>query len=198
MELPDPLAHRLWHRHPGVRSGVVAPPSSAYLRRHTGSDLDATGGHRRLFGCGWHVRRAGAASRQWGSGDWRRDYAVAIDWRRDLPIAWRRARRQLVLVPVIVGLFKLIDSDLELSEASVDLAERTKGAGFVLLAVLVAVMAPVIEEIFFRGLLQRSLARHLPQVPGVGIAGALFGVSHFSGGSASGARCCSTRNRRST
>ena len=66
------------------------------------------------------------------------------------------------------------------------------GAGFVVIAVLTVVGAPFFEELFFRGLLLRALARLLtPLRPGpsraraLGLAGAvvidglLFGLAHF-------------------
>lgn len=51
----------------------------------------------------------------------------------------------------------------------------------VVLAVFaVAVSAPVVEEIFFRGLLYRSLRNRLSIVPAVLIAGVLFGLVHIT------------------
>lgn len=51
----------------------------------------------------------------------------------------------------------------------------------VVLAVFaVAVSAPVVEEIFFRGLLYRSLRNRLSVLPAVLIAGALFGLVHIT------------------
>src|SRR4029453_9048747 len=90
------------------------------------------------------------ASRKWGSGDWRRDYAVAIDWRRDVGLGIAvGASAQLVMVPLIVLFFRLIQPSLKLSEASVDLAKKSHGLAFAVLAVLVSVVAPFVEEVFF-------------------------------------------------
>jgi membrane protease YdiL (CAAX protease family) len=44
----------------------------------------------------------------------------------------------------------------------------------------VAISAPVVEEIFFRGLLYRSLRNGLSVVPAVLIAGVLFGFVHIT------------------
>ena len=59
------------------------------------------------------------------------------------------------------------------------------GAGFVLIAVLTVVCAPFVEEVFFRGLLLRSLARLFERLPGgaapavaVAVTGVLFGLAH--------------------
>ncbi len=50
------------------------------------------------------------------------------------------------------------------------------------LAVLgVAVSAPVVEEVFFRGLLYRSLRNRMAILPAALLAGALFGLVHITG-----------------
>ncbi len=52
----------------------------------------------------------------------------------------------------------------------------------IVIAVLaVAVSAPVVEEIFFRGLLYRSLRNRLPVVPAALAGGLLFGLVHITG-----------------
>ncbi len=45
----------------------------------------------------------------------------------------------------------------------------------------IAVSAPVVEEIFFRGLVYRSLRNRLPTLLAALIAGALFGLAHIGG-----------------
>jgi membrane protease YdiL (CAAX protease family) len=50
----------------------------------------------------------------------------------------------------------------------------------VLAIVAVAASAPIVEEIFFRGLLYRSLRNRLPILPAALIAGALFGLVHIT------------------
>jgi membrane protease YdiL (CAAX protease family) len=125
------------------------------------------------------------ASRRWGSGSLVEDYGLAVDWRRDLPIGvLAGVAGQFAVVPVLVGIGKLLDDNLKLSEASVQLAQRARGLGFLLFAVLVTLVAPVIEELFFRGLLQGSLARRLSPVVAVAVAGALFGFAHLQGDTA--------------
>jgi membrane protease YdiL (CAAX protease family) len=48
----------------------------------------------------------------------------------------------------------------------------------VLLVVFVAVGAPVVEELFFRGLLLRALQRRVPDGAAVAVSAVLFGVAH--------------------
>lgn len=50
----------------------------------------------------------------------------------------------------------------------------------VLAVVAASISAPVVEEIFFRGLLYRSLRNRLPLIPAVLIAGAMFGLVHIT------------------
>jgi hypothetical protein len=47
--------------------------------------------------------------------------------------------------------------------------------------VAIAVSAPVVEEIFFRGLLYRGLRNRLPVIPATVIAGCIFGFVHITG-----------------
>ena len=48
-----------------------------------------------------------------------------------------------------------------------------------LLVVFLAVGAPLVEELFFRGLLLRSLARVVPAPVAIVVSGLLFGLAHF-------------------
>jgi membrane protease YdiL (CAAX protease family) len=111
--------------------------------------------------------------------------------RRDLGLwtTWRDAPRglaigvacQLVLVPVVtIPVFLLTDADqADLEEPARELTDKAQGAGVLLLALVVVVMAPIAEEVFFRGMLQRTLARSLPIWPAMVITSVLFGISHF-------------------
>lgn len=89
---------------------------------------------------------------------------------------------QFVLVPIISypWLEILGKSTNDLSKVARNLTSRaTDPAGVVLLVLIVAVGAPFVEELFFRGLLLRALERRF----GVGwaIAGSavVFGFTHF-------------------
>ncbi len=101
--------------------------------------------------------------------------------------AWRGGVLGAVLqFPVLTILYwpilRLLDktaSDLEGPARS--LGDRANGvSGAILLVVIVGVLAPIFEELFYRGLLQRALLkRGLPPVLAVGITALLFGLSHF-------------------
>jgi membrane protease YdiL (CAAX protease family) len=71
-------------------------------------------------------------------------------------------------------------SSEEFAEPAQEMADKATGAvGVVLLVLIVGIGAPIVEEIFYRGLVQRSLIRRFG--PGWGIAGAsvLFGAAHL-------------------
>lgn len=48
-----------------------------------------------------------------------------------------------------------------------------------LLFVTIAILAPAVEELLFRGLLQKSLSKHLPIAAAIGISAAIFGAMHL-------------------
>ncbi|MDQ4070068.1 MAG: CPBP family intramembrane metalloprotease, partial [Actinomycetota bacterium] len=60
------------------------------------------------------------------------------------------------------------------------LVDRSTGASYVGLLVAVVVGAPIVEELFFRGLLLRSLQRRFSPGLAVAISSVVFGLAHFS------------------
>ncbi|MBW3590703.1 MAG: alanine racemase, partial [Actinobacteria bacterium] len=60
----------------------------------------------------------------------------------------------------------LSDTDREaLAEPARDLSDKASGPGVLVLVLVVVVAAPIAEEVFYRGLLQRTLARRWPIWP---------------------------------
>lgn len=89
---------------------------------------------------------------------------------------------QLLLIPLVYWpIIELADIDLDdLSAPARELTERAvEPFGVVMLVLFVGVAAPIVEEIFYRGLLQRSLARRFG--PGVAVVGTavIFAASHL-------------------
>jgi membrane protease YdiL (CAAX protease family) len=90
---------------------------------------------------------------------------------------------QLVVVRLVYlpleAMWPATFTDDELQRNAEDLVDRAAGLTTVVLFVLVVFGAPIVEELFYRGLLQRSLlARFNDAVVVVGVA-ALFAVIHF-------------------
>lgn len=79
-------------------------------------------------------------------------------------------------------LFRFSDLDADdVSESARELVGSASGVGIVVLVLVVCVGAPFAEELFFRGLLQRSLDRRWG--PGVALVAStlVFAVTHFQG-----------------
>lgn len=86
---------------------------------------------------------------------------------------------QLVVVPVLSWPLQWVLPDADVSSAARDLVDRASGPGVVVLGVAVIVVGPIVEEVFFRGLLQRVACARLGAVLGVVVASVGFAMTHF-------------------
>lgn len=89
---------------------------------------------------------------------------------------------QLVFVPLVyIPIMWAFDVDSnDIGEVAREMTDKAHGAfGIVMLILIVGIAAPIVEEIFYRGLLQRSLERRLGAVPGLLATSVIFGLSHF-------------------
>jgi membrane protease YdiL (CAAX protease family) len=88
---------------------------------------------------------------------------------------------QAVVVPILYApILRLLDrSPDDVAEEARELTDKATGLGIVLLVVIVVLIAPVVEEIFFRGLLLRSLERRFGPGWSLGVSSVLFGLAHF-------------------
>ena len=121
------------------------------------------------------------AARTKGSGSLVRDFGLVARARDGVAAIPIGVVCQLVLVPLIyLPLQSIVDVD-ELDEPARELADNAHGIGVVVLAVVLVVGAPIVEELFFRGLLLRSLARRYGD--GWALAGSSFGfaLAHVQG-----------------
>lgn len=118
---------------------------------------------------------------------WRRGNGPVVDLGlrstvRDAPIGLAiGVACQFVLVPLVtLPVFLLTDVDQDELEAPArELTDKATGIGVLVLVLVVVVGAPLAEEVFYRGLLQRTIARKLPTWPTLVITALLFGASHF-------------------
>ena len=113
---------------------------------------------------------------------WIRDFHVAIR-AIDVPLGLVAGIvAQFVLVPVLsYPILKLSHQDAEdMAKPARELADKVHGAGGVLLLLLVVgVIAPIAEELFFRGLFFRSIEKRWNQWWALGLSSAFFGFIHF-------------------
>lgn len=89
---------------------------------------------------------------------------------------------QLILIPLVYWpLFSIFDISADrLEQPARDLTDRaTDPVGIALLVVIVGIGAPIVEEVFYRGLLQRALANRFGVWPGIVGSAVIFGASHF-------------------
>lgn len=121
-------------------------------------------------------------SRQVGSGDFAADYRL-----RFAPVdavgLGIGVLSQLVLVNLVYIPLRMAwpetFSDDRLKETAQGLVDRASGSTTVLLVLLVVVGAPLVEELFYRGLLQRSLAARFNDVVVLVVVAAVFAAIHF-------------------
>jgi membrane protease YdiL (CAAX protease family) len=119
-----------------------------------------------------------------GARSLRDDFGLAFE-KRDVPIglALGIAAQYFVNYAVSWPVIKLTGSSFDDYEKPArDLADKAKASswwGIVLFVLVVAVAAPFFEELFYRGLLQRSLLRHVAPAGAIALTATLFGLSHF-------------------
>lgn len=121
------------------------------------------------------------ATRRKGRGSLVVDFGLRMRW-TDIPLGVVVGlTAQFVLGLVVTVLYDLVGIDSsEVGKAAEALTDTaTDVVGVVLLFLVVAVAAPVLEELFWRGLWLRSLERRLGTAPAVLVSGALFGAIHF-------------------
>ncbi len=117
------------------------------------------------------------ASRQWGSGRFRRDVGLCARW-ADAgwgPVVWTACLVAQIVVGVIVVVLRIpFTSNVR------NVSELNADRGYVVsLLVLAVVAAPIAEEIVFRGVVLRGLLSRHGAVVSVGLQGVLFGLAHF-------------------
>jgi membrane protease YdiL (CAAX protease family) len=89
---------------------------------------------------------------------------------------------QIIVLPVFyVPIFWLTNTDVdELGETAREITDRADGAFSVtMLVILVVIGAPIVEELFYRGLVLRSLERRFGQVVAIVASGLFFGLVHI-------------------
>jgi len=87
------------------------------------------------------------------------------------------ALAQLALIPIYAPILRFVDDDV--SAAARQLTDRFSDGEIWLLVLMVVIVAPVCEELFFRGLVQGGLERSLPRAPALLLSALIFGAVHF-------------------
>lgn len=126
------------------------------------------------------VGAAVVASRRKGAGTLAEDFGLKGKW-SDIGLGVAVAVAvQLLVLPGIAYLMRPLLGEPEVSGPVQDLLDRSQGLAFAGLILSVAVGAPIVEELFFRGLLLRSLQRRVPDWAAVVVSAVAFGIAHGS------------------
>lgn len=86
---------------------------------------------------------------------------------------------QLVAVPMLYLPLRLVDDDLDVSEAARSLVDRAHGIGVVVLFLVVVLGAPIVEEVFYRGLFLSALERAMSPLAALALSSVVFGAVHL-------------------
>lgn len=87
---------------------------------------------------------------------------------------------QALLVPLLYWILGPLLDARALGDPARALNEQAGSTlAFVVLTVVVVVGAPIAEELFFRGMLQRALRRRMAPAPAIVVTALAFGLSHF-------------------
>jgi uncharacterized protein len=162
----------------GLVAGAVAGSIAAAARgRDTGIDPDGVDLAIGLIAQNGAILAALAGvSRAKGLGSLRRDFGLAIRG-RDWP--WLAVGVLLQVASIgIVELLQIVAGSLPEQQAA-DTLKHSQGPELVFVVVGVALFAPLVEELLFRGLLLRSLLRRTNPVAAVAISSVVFAAVHL-------------------
>jgi len=120
------------------------------------------------------------ASRRKGRGTLAADFGLQLRPRDLGPGVAAGVATQVVLLPLLALVLRPLLGRPEVSAPARELIELADGPAFLLLVLLVVAGAPLVEELFYRGLLLRSLQRRVAAVPAVTGSALVFGLSHQS------------------
>lgn len=124
------------------------------------------------------------ASRSKGTGSLRQDMGWHLVPRTDIPVGIGVAvLAQMVVLPAVSYAIRVIDEGVRITQDSQEMAESVSGLRLAVLLAVFALGAPLVEELFFRGLLLRSLENRWGSTAAVVLSGALFGLVHLEGSS---------------
>jgi len=118
------------------------------------------------------------ASRRKGSGSLATDFGWSIRWVDVALGAAVAVGAVVVVVPGVALLLRPLLGNPEVSGPVKELVDESKGLALVGLVLVAVVGAPIVEELFFRGLLLRSIQNRLGPVWAIVGSSVMFGLSH--------------------
>ena len=123
------------------------------------------------------------AARRKGSGSLGEDFGLRLVPRTDIAIGVvAGVVGQFVLVRIVVEIFQAFAHNIDVAQQTKNVTGNPEGLGLAVLAPFLVLGAPFVEELFFRGLVLRSIARRAGPVAGVVGSSVVFGLVHFQTG----------------
>jgi membrane protease YdiL (CAAX protease family) len=121
-------------------------------------------------------------SRKKGLGTFRDDFGFRFQWIDPL-LGFGMGLFTIFLAGIVGNVVAKIFESERGSNVDQIFDDKSSAAIVVITAILAAVGAPIVEELFFRGLTLRSIERRLGPTAGIIGSAAVFGLLHFNGGS---------------
>jgi uncharacterized protein len=184
MEVTPEEQHGTWglgHAAAGFAAAIVASSVLAGLLAARSGEDQLTNLESLVAQCGLWAGFLGGpllASYRQGRRSLRLDFGFAIE-ARDWWGGLAGAACQLLVFPLLYLALQALFGDLDVDRPARELAARADGWDFVILGVLVSVVAPVVEELFYRGLVLRAFERRFGSTTAVVASSLWFGASHF-------------------
>jgi len=119
------------------------------------------------------------ASRRKGTGSLATDFGLRIEGRDVGPGLLAGVLSQLVLIPLLYVPVHRLFPDVDVSQEAEKVTDLAQGGGIAVIAACIVLGAPLIEELFFRGLLQRAAGRRFGPRAAIAISAVTFGLVHF-------------------
>ena len=116
-------------------------------------------------------------SRRFGSGRLSRDFNLTVAWS---DVGWGLLMSIAARIAVVLAVLPLVPFRLVEGNDEVFRVFNTDVLSFVVVALLAVVGAPIVEELFFRGVVQGAFLDRLGSAGAVGFAAVLFGLAHFN------------------
>lgn len=142
----------------------------------------ATGSSAAVAGAAVLVGRRAAAQ----SGGWERALGLDAPAWSDVGRIVRWTVAVLLIRTVVVALLVQAVPALSDAEGNTEVLEDLSPAGLLVFAVLAVAVAPVLEELLFRGLVLRGLMLRMGFWPAAAVSSLVFGLLHATGADASG------------
>jgi membrane protease YdiL (CAAX protease family) len=115
-----------------------------------------------------------------GRRSFRDDFGLRFE-RKDLWIGLAAGFLAQIAIAAVIALLEAVGLDLSsVGEVAEEFADRADSVPSTIVFVLIVVVfAPVVEEIFYRGLWQRSAQRRLGRAAGLVLTAVVFGIIHL-------------------